>query len=265
MGTKFINLKPTTTNRLYYVILALNGTATMTRFILTLIVCTSAFLLTLNKTRATEPAPNVLTQEQQAQLTPQNILDELMAGNSRFVSNNLTERDHSRQVREAYAGQFPKAVILSCLDSRIPVEDVFDRGVGDIFVARVAGNFINEDILGSMEFACRVAGAKLIIVLGHTHCGAVQAAIDNVQLGNITPMLAKIRPALKTAQPFTGNKTSANPEYVAHICCENIRMAVRMIQKESEILKALKDSGSIDIVGAYYDLSSGTVSLVEGK
>ena len=235
----------------------------MTRFSLTsaaLIISTLLF----HQSRAADPLPSkVLTKEQQAELTPQSVLAELMAGNNRFISNVLTERNHSKQVREAYAGQFPKAVVLSCLDSRIPVEDVFDRGVGDIFVARVAGNFINEDILGSMEFACHVAGAKLIIVLGHTHCGAVQAAIDNVQVGNITPMLAKIRPALKTAKPFRGKKTSGNPEYVAHICRENIRMAVRMIRKESTILKGLEDDGSIDIVGAYYDLGSGAVSLIK--
>jgi len=226
----------------------------------TLSISTLLFL----QSRAAEPLPSkVLTQEQQAKLTPQSVLAELMAGNRRFISNVLTERNHSRQVREAYAGQFPKAVVLSCLDSRIPVEDVFDRGVGDIFVARVAGNFINEDILGSMEFACHVAGAKLIIVLGHTHCGAIQAAIDNVQVGNITPMLAKIRPALETAQPFRGEKTSENPEYVAHICRENIRMAVRRIRKESTILKGLKDDGLIDIIGAYYDLGSGEVSLIQ--
>ena len=235
----------------------------MTRFSLTssaLIISTLLF----HQSRAADPLPSkVLTKEQQAELTPQSVLTELIAGNKRFTSNVLTERNHSKQVREAYAGQFPKAVVLSCLDSRIPVEDVFDRGVGDIFVARVAGNFINEDILGSMEFACHVAGAKLIIVLGHTHCGAVQAAIDNVQVGNITPMLAKIRPALKTAKPFRGKKTSGNPEYVAHICRENIRMAVRMIRKESTILKGLEDDGSIDIVGAYYDLGSGAVSLIK--
>ena len=235
----------------------------MTRFSLTssaLIISTLLF----HQSRAADPLPSkVLTKEQQAELTPQSVLAELMAGNNRFISNVLTERNHSKQVREAYAGQFPKAVVLSCLDSRIPVEDVFDRGVGDIFVARVAGNFINEDILGSMEFACHVAGAKLIIVLGHTHCGAIQAAIDNVQVGNITPMLAKIRPALKTAQPFRGKKTSGNSEYVAHICRENIRMAVRMIRKESTILKGLEDDGSIDIVGAYYDLGSGAVSLIK--
>ena len=235
----------------------------MTRFSLTsaaLIISTLLF----HQSRAADPLPSkVLTKEQQAELTPQSVLTELIAGNKRFTSNVLTERNHSKQVREAYAGQFPKAVVLSCLDSRIPVEDVFDRGVGDIFVARVAGNFINEDILGSMEFACHVAGAKLIIVLGHTHCGAVQAAIDNVRVGNITPMLAKIRPALKTAKPFRGKKTSGNPEYVAHICRENIRMAVRMIRKESTILKGLEDDGSIDIVGAYYDLGSGAVSLIK--
>ena len=235
----------------------------MSRFSLTFATLIISALLFL-QSRAADPLPSkVLTQEQQAKLTPQSVLAELMAGNNRFISNVLTERNHSKQVREAYAGQFPKAVVLSCLDSRIPVEDVFDRGVGDIFVARVAGNFINEDILGSMEFACHVAGAKLIIVLGHTHCGAIQAAIDNVQVGNITPMLAKIRPALKTAQPFRGKKTSGNPEYVAHICRENIRMAVRMIPKESTILKGLEDDGSIDIVGAYYDLGSGAVSLIE--
>ena len=235
----------------------------MPRFSLTFATLIISALLFL-QSRAADPFPSkVLTKEQQAKLTPQSVLAELMAGNNRFISNVLTERNHSKQVREAYAGQFPKAVVLSCLDSRIPVEDVFDRGVGDIFVARVAGNFINEDILGSMEFACHVAGAKLIIVLGHTHCGAIQAAIDNVQVGNITPMLAKIRPALETAQPFRGKKTSENPEYVAHICRENIRMAVRRIQEKSTILKGLKDDGSIDIVGAYYDLGSGAVSLIQ--
>jgi carbonic anhydrase len=122
----------------------------------------------------------VLSQEQQASYTPQQVLDNLLAGNRRFVANDLTQRNHSQRIREAYEGQFPKAVILSCLDSRIPVEDVFDLGIGDIFVARVAGNFVNEDILGSMEFGCHVAGAKVIMVMGHTHCGAVKATIDDV-------------------------------------------------------------------------------------
>lgn len=204
----------------------------------------------------------VLTREQQQALTPSDVLEELMAGNRRFVSNDLTLRNHSQQVREAYDGQFPKAVILSCLDSRVPVEDVFDRGIGDIFVARVAGNLVNEDILGSMEFACHVAGAKLIMVVGHTHCGAVKAAIDDVQLGNITPLLAKIRPAIDRGKPFDGERSSGNPAYVAHVCRENVRLAVATIREQSEILAKMEAAGEIEIVAAYYDLSSGEVSLV---
>ena len=211
---------------------------------------------------ATEQAAlkGVLTREEQAALTPQAVLDTLLAGNERFVRNDLTQRNHSQRIREAYAGQFPKAVVLSCLDSRIPVEDVFDRGIGDIFVARVAGNFVNEDILGSMEFACHVAGAKLIMVIGHTNCGAVKAAIDDVKLGNITPMLAKIRPAIERGRPFDGLKASDNPAYVAHVCRENVRLAVEAVRQRSEILRTMETKGEIKIVGAYYDLGSGTVS-----
>lgn len=207
-----------------------------------------------------EALRGVLTREQQAAYTPQKALDDLLAGNRRFVADDLTQRNHSQRVREAYEGQFPKAVILSCLDSRIPVEDVFDLGIGDIFVARVAGNFVNEDILGSMEFGCRVAGAKVIMVIGHTSCGAVRAAIDDVKLGNITPMLAKIRPAIEKGSPFDGKKGSDNPAYVAHVCRENVRLAVETIRERSEILRTMEAEGSIKIVGAYYDLRSGEVT-----
>jgi carbonic anhydrase len=207
-----------------------------------------------------EALRGVLTREQQAAYTSQKVLDNLLAGNRRFVADDLTQRNHSQRIREAYEGQFPKAVILSCLDSRIPVEDVFDLGIGDIFVARVAGNFVNEDILGSMEFGCRVAGAKLIMVIGHTQCGAVKAAIDDVKLGNITPMLAKIRPAIEKCGPFDGKKGSDNPAYVAHVCRENVRLAVETIRERSEILRTMEAEGSIKIVGAYYDLRSGEVT-----
>jgi carbonic anhydrase len=209
-----------------------------------------------------EALRGVLTREQQAAYTPQKALDNLLAGNRRFVADDLTQRNHSQRIREAYEGQFPKAVILSCLDSRIPVEDVFDLGIGDIFVARVAGNFVNEDILGSMEFGCRVAGAKLIMVIGHTSCGAVKAAIDDVKLGNITPMLAKIRPAIEKGRPFDGKKGSDNPAYVAHVCRDNVRLAVETIRERSEILRTMEGEGSIKIVGAYYDLRSGDVTLL---
>jgi carbonic anhydrase len=208
-------------------------------------------------------ADRVLSRGQQAALTPDAVLAELLEGNQRFVQDDLTTRNHSARVREAYAGQFPKAVVLSCLDSRIPVEDVFDRGVGDIFVARVAGNFVNEDILGSMEFGCHVAGAKLILVLGHTHCGAVVAAIDDVRLGNITAMLANIRPAIKESGDFAGKKSSANPEYVQAVCRQNIRRAVSQIRNRSTILAGMESKGEIKIIGAYYDLKTGTVSVVD--
>ena len=202
----------------------------------------------------------VLTQEQQKALTPQTVLDNLLAGNRRFIADDLTQRNHSLRIREASNGQFPKAVILSCLDSRIPVEDVFDLGIGDLFVARIAGNFVNEDILGSMEFGCHVAGAKLIMVIGHTECGAVKAAIDDVKLGNITPMLAKIRPAIEKGRPFDGKRVSNNPAYVAHVCRENVRLAVAAILERSEILRKMEADGAIKIIGAYYDLRSGEVT-----
>jgi carbonic anhydrase len=135
----------------------------------------------------------VLTAEEQKKLSPDDVLQSLKEGNKRFASGTLTLRDHSKQIRDAVNGQFPKAIILSCIDSRVPVEDVFDKGIGDLFVARVAGNIVNEDILGSMEFSCKVAGAKLVLVIGHEYCGAIKGAIDNVKLGNLTTLLTKIR------------------------------------------------------------------------
>ncbi|QDT43662.1 Carbonic anhydrase 2 [Gimesia alba] len=164
----------------------------------------------------------VLTQEEQNALTPDQVLTLLKEGNQRFVDGTLTARDHSKQVREAALGQYPKAVILSCLDSRVPVEDVFDRGIGDIFVARVAGNFENTDILGSMEFACKVAGSKLVFVLGHESCGAVNGAIDGVELGNITAMLANIQPAVDHFKDYKGDRTSKNPEFVKMVTAQNV-------------------------------------------
>ena len=157
-------------------------------------------LAMVNATLANSEEPQVTrvrTQQEQDVLKPEDVARLLRVGNQRFVSGTLTSRDHSAQVREAAGGQFPKAIVLSCVDSRVPVEDVFDLGIGDIFVARVAGNFENTDILGSMEFATKISGAKLILVLGHEDCGAVKAAIDQAQLGNITAMLENIKPAAK--------------------------------------------------------------------
>ena len=165
-------------------------------------------------------------------------------------------------VRNASAAQYPKAVILSCLDSRVPVEDVFDKGIGDLFVARVAGNFVNEDILGSMEFGCKVSGAKVILVLGHESCGAIKAAIDNVKMGNITAMLTKIKPAVVKSQDFAGEKTSKNDAYIEYVAKNNIINTIATIRSKSPILKEMEDKGEIKIVGAYYDLKTGEVTFL---
>ena len=220
---------------------------------------------TAKKASVTTDAPlreKVLTAEEQKRLTPDSVLRSLMAGNKRFMNSELTARDHSAMVRNAASGQYPKAVILSCLDSRIPVEDVFDKGIGDIFVGRVAGNFVNEDLLGSMEFGCKVSGAKLILVLGHESCGAIKAAIDNVKLGNITAMLSKIQPAVKKSQDFTGQKDSKNDAFVEYVTKNNVRNTIETIKAKSPILKDMADKKEIKIVGAYYNLKTGEVTLL---
>jgi carbonic anhydrase len=204
----------------------------------------------------------VLTEDERNALSPDDVLNAFKEGNNRYINNDLTARDHSEQVRKSATGQFPKAVVLSCLDSRVPVEDVFDRGIGDIFVGRVAGNFVNEDLLGSMEFGCKVAGSKLILVLGHEHCGAVKAAIDDVKLGNITAMLTKIRPAVDKVE-YEGERTSKNEEFVAKVCKSNVLNTIEQIRANSPILNEMEESGQIKIVGGVYDMDSGIVDFLE--
>jgi carbonic anhydrase len=204
----------------------------------------------------------VLTAAEQALLTPDYIIKSLKQGNERFVDNNITLRNHSAMVRNASLGQYPKAVILSCVDSRIPVEDVFDKGIGDMFVVRIAGNFSNADILGSLEFACKVSGAKVIVVLGHESCGAIKSAIDGVKLGNITTMLDKIRPAVNKAQDFKGVKTSKNPAFVEYVSKQNVLNTISNIKKNSPILKQMEEHGTLKIVGAYYNLKTGEVKFL---
>jgi carbonic anhydrase len=205
---------------------------------------------------------DVLTKEEQDALTPDMVIQSFKEGNVRFMRNDLTARDHSEQVRKSTNAQFPKAIVLSCVDSRVPVEDVFDRGIGDIFVARVAGNFVNEDILGSMEFACKVSGSKLILVMGHEHCGAVKAAVDNVKLGNITPMLSKIRPAVESVE-YDGDRTSKNDKFVHMACESNVYNTLEKIRKNSPILKEMEDKGEIKIIGAVYDMDNGEVTFLK--
>lgn len=205
---------------------------------------------------------NVMNKKQQDALTPDAVIKSLAEGNTRFVNDNLTARDYSEQVSNSATGQYPEAIILSCVDSRVPVENVFDRGIGDFFVARVAGNFVNEDILGSMEFACKVSGSKLIVVMGHNHCGAVRAAVDNVKLGNITPMLQKIKPALDMID-YDGDRTSSNDEFVALACESNVQNTIATIRKNSPILKEMEEKGEIKIVGSLYNLESGKVDWLK--
>jgi carbonic anhydrase len=202
----------------------------------------------------------VLTQEQQRALTPQKVLDLLKEGNDDFVNDRLTIRNSAERIRKAALGQYPKAVILSCVDSRVPVEDVFHRGIGDIFVGRIAGNVVNPDMLGSMEFGCKVSGAKLILVLGHEHCGAIKSAIDDVKLGNITALLARIRPAV-TSLSFNGDKSSKNDAFVHAVCEQNVKLTVENIRKNSPILAEMEKKGEIMILGGVYDMNSGKVAF----
>ena len=203
------------------------------------------------------------TLETQQQLTPQGALELLKEGNARFRENVKAQRDLMQQVSETSDGQWPLAVVLSCIDSRTSAELIFDQGIGDIFSARVAGNFINDDILGSMEFACKVAGAKLVVVLGHSHCGAVKGACDNVELGLLTRMLENIQPAVDAvaAPAAAADRTSANPDFVADVARENVLRSVAGVTSRSEVLREMAESGSIQIVGGMHDLASGAVEF----
>lgn len=208
----------------------------------------------------------ILSQAEQSELTPELVFVRLGEGNADYVNDSLTVRNNNQRIQEAALGQYPMAVILSCLDSRVPVEDVFHCGIGDLFVARVAGNIINEDILGSMEFACKVSGAKLVLVLGHDNCGAIRSAIQRVELGNITELLAKIQPAVDgAAKGFQGETSAANPEFVEAVCNDNVLIAMEQIRRQSPILKGMEDSGEIMIVGGVYDLKTGKVEFFSQK
>jgi len=215
---------------------------------------------------ADAPPPKVnrvLSAAEQAALTPDDVIVLFQKGNERFVSGDITSRDHSAMVRQAALGQHPKAIVLSCIDSRVPVEDVFDRGIGDVFVARVAGNFENTDILGSMEYATKVSGSKVILVLGHTECGAIKSAIDGVELGNITAMLAKIKPAIDSLAGYSGEHTSANTEYVRQVTEQNVRLTMDNIRKRSPIIAELEQAGDVKIVGGIYDMHTGAVQVLD--
>ena len=201
--------------------------------------------------------------ETQSSITPQIALDILKEGNQRFVSNLKYNRNLLQQVNETRDGQWPFAVILSCIDSRTSAELIFDQGLGDIFSVRIAGNIANEDILGSMEFACKVAGSKLIVVLGHTKCGAVKGACDHVEMGNLTALLSKLRPAVDNETITKTERNSKNSEFVENVASINVRRTVDAVMERSHILHEMIEKGEVGICGAMYNVETGVVEFYQ--
>ncbi len=199
----------------------------------------------------------------QATMTPAMALEILKEGNNRFVNNLKMNRNLLQQANETSDGQHPFAVTLSCIDSRTSVELIFDQGLGDVFSIRIAGNIINEDILGSMEFGCKVAGSKIIVVLGHTKCGAIKGACDHVEMGNLTALLNKIKPAVYDEHSETENRNSSNSEFVEKVATLNVKKALHAIMERSPILKEMVEIGAIGIVGGKHDIATGVVDFYD--
>ena len=206
-----------------------------------------------------------LTKETQAAITPNNAINILKEGNQRFQTNKEVDRNLLAQVSDTSSGQYPFATILHCVDSRVSAELVFDQGIGDVFSIRIAGNFVNEDILGSMEFTCKLAGTKVIVVLGHTACGAVKGACDDAKLGNLTTLLEKLKPAVEAvSEPADTNKrNSANIDFVNNVAEKNVYMTIDNIRERSAVLKDMEAQGEIKIIGAMYDIKDGSVTFYE--
>ena len=201
------------------------------------------------------------TKETQSKMTPELALQALKEGNQRFINQNKVDRNLLEQVNDTSTGQYPFATILSCIDSRVSSELIFDQGIGDIFSVRIAGNFVNEDILGSMEFACKLAGTKLVLVLGHTACGAVKGACDHARLGNLTALINKIEPAVEavTEPQDTNLRNSGNATFVDAVAKKNVEMTIDAIRNSSSVLADMEREGSIQIVGGMYDIKTGQV------
>jgi carbonic anhydrase len=204
-----------------------------------------------------------ITKEMQNAISPSMALDILKEGNKRFVNNLKINRNLLQQANDTSDGQHPFAVILSCIDSRTSAELIFDQGLGDVFSVRIAGNIVNEDILGSMEFGCKVAGAKIIVVLGHTKCGAIKGACDNVELGNLTSLIAKIKPAVDQEAVTSNNRTSSNASFVENVAELNVSLSVKNILLQSPIIAEMVKNDEIGIVGGVHDISTGEVKFFE--
>ena len=206
---------------------------------------------------------DALTKAQRDKLSPDDVLALMKKGNKRFYTGKREDNNFLAQQRATAKGQYPAAVLLTCIDSRAPAETILDLRIGDVFNSRVAGNVENSDILGSMEFACKLAGAKVVLVMGHTACGAIKGAIDNAELGNLTGLLAKIKPAV-TATEYTGERTSKNYAFVDAVARKNVEITMANIRKDSPVLAAMESSGAIKIAGAMYNLETGVVDFFPG-
>lgn len=202
-----------------------------------------------------------MTKNSQAAITPEKAIEKLKQGNERFTTGNTLKRDMLAQVNQTSKGQFPFAAVVSCLDSRIPPAIVFDQGIGDLFVARVAGNFVNDDILGSLEFATKLAGAKLIVVMGHTECGAIKGACDGAQLGLLTATLANINPAVEAVKGDYNPRSSENTKFVHAVTEMNVELTMQKLREKSVVLREMLDKGEIAMIGAMYDVSTGQVTF----
>jgi carbonic anhydrase len=207
------------------------------------------------------PAHADLTREQRDKMSADEIIQQMKAGNERFRSGKPQHRDLMGEARATAKGQYPAAIVFSCIDSRAPAELILDFGIGDIFSGRVAGNIADEDVLGSMEFACKLAGSKVVLVMGHTACGAIKGAIDGAQLGNLTALLAKIRPAVE-ATHYTGDRSSKNYDFVDAVARKNVSLTIANIRANSPVLRDLESSGSIKIAGSMYNLETGAVEFL---
>lgn len=207
------------------------------------------------------PGSSTLSKAQRDSMTPAQVIEELKKGNDRFRTGKMIPHDYRDQQRSSASGQFPAAVVLGCVDSRAPAEIVFDVGIGDTFNARIAGNVINDDLLGSLEFACAVAGAKVVLLFGHTACGAIKGAIDDVELGNLTGLLARVKPAI-SATAFDGDKSSKNAAYVDAVARTNVRLGIENLRRRSPILADLEQKGTIQVTGAMYDIATGAMEFV---
>ena len=206
-----------------------------------------------------------LTKEIQTSFTPEKAIEILKMGNERFVNNLKANRNLLQQVNETSYGQHHFAFVLSCIDSRTSAELIFDQGLGDIFSIRIAGNILNEDILGSMEFACKIAGAKAAVVLGHSKCGAIKGACDNVEMGNLTALLTKIRPAVDDELIIKENRNSSNAEFVEKVAVINVKRTVKAIMERSPILNEMIKTGELDLIGAMYDVETGVVTFYQNR